>query len=106
MIKPINGHVLIEPVKHDSFIPSQKETYQEVGVVIDMDEMLKSETYLPQWTGEGIERPPQIFKEGDRVFFDAWLGKKYPKPNSDDFYWLIRFEDIVAYEKQVPEQHV
>lgn len=90
MIKPINGHVLIEPVKHESFMASQKETYQEIGVVLDAS-----------WPEKDLP-----FKYGDRVYFDAWLGKKYPKEGSTtDYYWLIRLEDIVAYE-QVPEQSV
>lgn len=82
MLKPINSHVLIEPIKHETFIASQKETYQEIGKVIDFS--------------KGITCP---FKVGDKVFFDAWLGKKYPKDGSNDkYYWLIKFDDIVAYE--------
>lgn len=81
-IKPINGHVLIEPVKHESFISSSKETYQEIGIVVS----------LPSVTG--LE-----YKEGDKVLFDAWLGKKYPKEGSNtEYYWLVRYSDIVAYD--------
>ena len=88
MIKPINGHVLIEPLKHDAFITTQKETYQEIGVVIAVPE----------------DYPNSTFKIGDKVFFDAWLGKKYPKEGTDDeYYWLIKYEDIVAYERAVSE---
>lgn len=96
-IVPINGHVLIEPVKHESFMASQKETYQEAGTVIDLDE-----DYIGMHKGGG----KTLIERGDTVFFDAWLGKKYPRPNEEGFYWLIRISDIVAYERQVPEQHV
>lgn len=86
MLKPVNSHVLIEPLKHEAFIASQRETYQEIGVVIA--------------TPEGYDSyPVKSFKVGDKVFFDAWLGKKYPKDGSnDEYYWLIKYDDIVAYE--------
>jgi co-chaperonin GroES (HSP10) len=84
MIIPINDHIVIEPVKHESFVASLKETYQEIGTVVAMPEYMAA-----------------VFGVGDRVYFDAWLGKKYPKEGTDDFYWLIKFDDIVGYEKQV-----
>jgi len=36
-IRPVNGHLLIEPLPQESFIASDRETYQEIGVVIDYD---------------------------------------------------------------------
>jgi hypothetical protein len=98
MIKPVNGHLLIEPVVHDSFIATQKETYEEIGIVVDMspsglEEMDKDEA-------------PNI---GDKVYFDSWLAAKYPKEGStDEYFWLVKWEDVRAIEhneeQPLPEQ--
>ena len=74
-------------MKHDAFIAQQKDTYQEIGIVLD----------VPPSTGIP-------FSIKDKVYFDSWLAKKYPiEGETDKFYWLVRFEDIVAYEEQVSE---
>jgi co-chaperonin GroES (HSP10) len=89
MIKPVNGHLLIEPVVHDSFIATTNDKYQEIGVVVDIP--LKIESIV------GV-------KEGDKVFFDAWLAKRYPiEGTTDKFYWLVKWEDITAVEYVEPE---
>jgi co-chaperonin GroES (HSP10) len=83
MIKPVNGHLLIEPLKHDAFIASERDTYQEIGVVIEV----------------AVEFPEQFtVKKGDKVYFDSWLAAKYPK-NDTEFYWLVKWEDVRAVEK-------
>ncbi len=85
MMKPINGHLLIDPVKRESFVSSQRETFQEIGIVLGVSHDHPISDSLPQ--------------KGDKVMFDAWLGKKFPKEGSDsEYYWLIKFSDIVAYE--------
>lgn len=81
MIKPVNGHLLIEPVIHDSFIASQGETYDEIGTVI---------AYWDNYTSD--ER-----RIGDKVYFDSWLAAKYPK-NDKEYYWLVKWEDVRAIE--------
>lgn len=101
MIKPINGHVLIEPLKQDSFIAPTRETYQEIGTILALSEEL---THDYVTTNTGNFKP--VLKVGDKVYFDAWLAKKYPRTDIDDFYWLVRYEDLVAYEEQVPEKLV
>ena len=92
MIQPVNGHVLIEPLLHGSFIASQKETYEEIGVIVDLDQN--------QFRGES-SLLTVIPKKGDRVFFDSWLAAKYPRTdgNQGDYYWLVKWEDIRAIEK-------
>jgi co-chaperonin GroES (HSP10) len=87
MIKPVNGHILIEPITHESFMATQNDTYQEIGVV------------------RGIpteDLPPFSFtvKVGDKVFFDSWLAARYPKAGGrpDEFYWLVKWEDVRAIE--------
>ncbi len=85
MIKPVNGHLLIEPVTHSSFIASAKETYEEVGII----------------RAVAIEFPESFtVKVGDKVFFDSWLAAKYPKLDSEDdeFYWLVKWEDVRGIE--------
>ena len=83
MIKPINDHVLIEPVKHESFMFSERETYDEVGTVIDFDI-------------EGKAGQSNL-SLGDKVYFDSWLASKFPK-NDTEFWWLVPFGSIKAYE--------
>lgn len=87
MIKPINGHILIEPLTQEGFIASQKETYEEIGVVIGLPALL---------TDIEVEELPEL---GDKVFFDSWLAARYPKGDSDEFFWLVRLEDIRAIQK-------
>jgi co-chaperonin GroES (HSP10) len=82
MIKPVNGHLLIEPIPYDAFMASERETYQEIGVVVSVDELALS---------------PSDAKVGDKVYFDAWLAAKFPK-DKDSFYWLVKWEDIRAVE--------
>lgn len=82
MITPVNSHLVIEPVKHETFIASDKETYEEIGVVVALPVDFHSETNL---------------KIGDKVYFDSWLAAKYPKEDKEDeFYWLVKWEDIRA----------
>ena len=83
MIKPINSHVIVEPVEHQSFMSTQKESYEEIGVVKDFDKELE----------------PAPFNIGDKVYFDSWLCAKYPTGDGKGFYWLVKFEDIRAYEQ-------
>lgn len=85
MIKPVNGHVLIEPVKHDSFMFSDKELYEEVGVVVSLADDC------------GITVP---FPVGTKIFFDSWLAAKYPKNDKEDF-WLVKWEDVRAIDDNV-----
>lgn len=88
MIQPINNHILIDPLAHESFISSTRDTFQEIGVVVALPDELNS-----------------ILRKGDRVFFDAWLAKKYPKSDTDgEFYWLVKYEDITAVEHDIREQ--
>lgn len=95
MITPVNGHLLIEPIATDTFISSSRETYQEIGVVV--------ETYQTE------SDAPHVTK-GDKVYFDSWLAKKYPKEGTQDEYlWLVKWEHITAVEyaeRQIPEQPV
>jgi len=84
MIQPINGHLLIEPVKHETFVSSQRETFEEIGVVL-------------------ANSSPDQAPVGTRVYFDAWLAAKYPN-GEDGFYWLVKYDDIRAIDNEtVPE---
>lgn len=98
MIKPVNGHILIEPLKHESFIASQKETYEEVGLVVDYDRQIK-DGYTPALVGDSFKMITSYLKlnVGDKVFFDSWLAAKYPK-NENEYFWLVKWEDVRAIE--------
>lgn len=79
---PINGHVEVKPLKHESFISSQRESYEEIGEIVSMCNGLDT---------------LYSFKVGDLVYFDSWLCAKYPK-GDEEFHWLVKSEDIRAYE--------
>lgn len=81
---PLNGHVQVEPLAHDSFIAQSKETFEEIGTVVAFDPALPAEAIA-------------ILKKGGKVYFDSWLSSKYPKDDKD-FYWLVKWSDIRAYE--------
>lgn len=86
MITPVNSHLLIEPVSHETFIASDRQTYEEIGIVISIPDSM---------SGVNI---------GDKVYFDSWMAAKYPK-NDDEFYWLVPWSEVRAIEHaEIPEQ--
>lgn len=80
MITPVNGHLIIEPVKQSGFVASSKEVYDEIGVVVEYDKAIEKEL------------------KGARVYFDSWLAAKFPKGDSGEFFWLVKWEDVRAIE--------
>lgn len=93
MIKPTNNHLLIDPVAHEGFMSSQRETYEEIGIVLA----------VPKWMAnadEDMVDADHFPKVGDKVYFDSWLAAKYPKEGDkpDEFYWLVKWDDIRAVE--------
>lgn len=97
MLKPVNGHLLIEPVKNDSFIAPTNNSYQEIGIVLDTAPDL-----LFALPGEDV----QPVMKGQKVYFDSWLAAKYPKDSDGGFYWLVKWEDVRAVEyveQEIPE---
>lgn len=87
MLKPINKHILIEPIKHESFMFTERQTYDEVGTIVAIDE-----------GSDFLESLDYQLNIGDKVFFDSWLASKFPKEGTEEFYWLVPFESIKAYE--------
>lgn len=76
-MKPLNNHLMIQPLETNSFIASERTTYQEVGTV--------------------LEGPEELM--GTLVYFDSWLAKKFPvKGETDKFVWFVEYKDLVAYE--------
>lgn len=103
MIKPVNGHLLIEPIAHESFMASQRETYEEIGIVVDIaqDLMAMREDYVPG--ADGAFKATRVVvpvEKGSKIYFDSWLAAKYPKADGKDgeFYWLVKWEDVRAIE--------
>ncbi len=86
MIKPVNGHLLIDPIERDAFMLSQRETYEEIGVVLS-----NGRGFWGWLLGLG----PKV---GSKVYFDSWLAAKYPKEGTDSFYWLVQWKDVRAVE--------
>ena len=78
----LNGYLKIEPVVHDGFIASQKDSYEEIGIVIARDEELCANIPI-----------------GSKVYFDSFMAKKYPvEGETGKFQWLIHFGEVVKYE--------
>lgn len=98
MLKPVNGHLLIEPITHEGFMASQKERYEEIGVVVAISNNIN-------WVGD--DSIPPLVKVSDKVFFDSWLAARYPKEGSkaDEYYWLVKWKDVRAIESNgtIPE---
>jgi co-chaperonin GroES (HSP10) len=100
MIQPVNGHLVIEPVAYEAFMASERETYQEIGVIVAIDQY-----------GAGVnvvdddDTVITLAKVGDKVYFDAWLAAKYPKSEgkNGEFYWLVKWEDVRAIEHVEPK---
>ncbi len=83
-MKPLNSHLMIQPLETDSFMATQKTTYEEVGVVLEVPNDFPPEHEL---------------KVGSHVYFDSWLAKKFPvKGKTGEFIWFVKYEDVVAYE--------
>lgn len=93
MIKPVNGHLLIEPLKHEDFVVSDKQTFEEIGVVVAVAE----DVYPVVYSNDNDFTPVRPVEVGDKVYFDSWLAAKYPK-NNEEFYWLVKWEDVRAIE--------
>lgn len=100
MILPINRHVLIEPVVHKQFVSTGRDKYEEIGKVISFDPALV--TYP---TGSSIVETHEL-QEGCYVYFDAWLASKFQKANTNEFYWLVKYDDIraIEYDNALPQE--
>ncbi len=101
MIKPVNNHLLIEPITQEFFIATDNTTYQEIGVVIAISDDLYSSVITNSSGGVTVGDFSPV-KVGDKVYFDSWLAAKFPK-NRDEFYWLIQWGDVRAIEHAEPE---
>lgn len=84
MIQPINWHILIKPLDSKTYLPTEKGTYDEVGIVVR--------------TWEQIDINNEYPKIGDKIWFDGWLASKYPTGKGDEVFWLVPFNDIKAIE--------
>lgn len=79
--KLVNRYLKVEPIAHDSFITSERSTYEEIGVVTAKD---------PEITDIPI---------GARVFFDSFMAKKYPIAGDDTKHqWFVHYDEVVKWE--------
>jgi hypothetical protein len=77
----LNKYVKIVPLDHKTYLPTENNSYQEIGRVVDWDKSL---------TG---------LVEGCLVWFDSFMCKKYPRPDNDDeFEWYVAFDELVKIE--------
>lgn len=75
----LNKYIQIKPLEYDSFISQNKTTYEEIGVVVDVD---------PSITDIPI---------GAKVYFDSFMAKKYAVGN-DDHAWFVHYNEIVKVD--------
>lgn len=107
MIQPVNGHLLIEPVEHETFMQTDQGTYEEIGTVLALPLDMVSYFEVNSTGTSGGQN--DLVNLGDKVYFDAWLAAKFPGENDGEYYWLVKWEHIRAIEhveRQVPEQSV
>lgn len=91
-IVPINGHLLIKPKVHETLLPTEKGTYEEIGEVIMVSERIQGTINFPVQLGE-------IPSVGDEVYFDSWLSAKYPTGKDNEFFYLVPFKDVRAIKR-------
>lgn len=77
----VNSYLKIEPLESNTFMASQRDSYEEIGVVIARDEI-------------GCKDIPI----GSKVFFDSFMAKKYPIEGTDKFQWFVHRDEVVKYE--------
>lgn len=76
--KIVNNYLKIEPVARKGFVAQEKETYEEIGIVVAKDESLD----VPV---------------GAKVWFDSYMAKKYPTEEKGKFVWFVQFDEVVGY---------
>lgn len=81
-IRPINGHLIIEPRKQETFLPTERGTFQEIGVV-------KSRPWYMAFR----------VNIGDEIYFDSWLSSKYPTGENDEEFYLVPWKDVRAIKR-------
>jgi co-chaperonin GroES (HSP10) len=89
MITPVNNHLLIQPMKHEAFIATQRETYEEIGEVLAVPPELMV-------TGSSSNQMRRVVNVGDKVYFDSWLAAKFPSDVEGEHYWLVNWNDVRA----------
>lgn len=109
MMKPINGHVLIQPlVMKRGIALTSKEIFEEVGIVVDFDANLtEPQTILSNMgsTQTPMEVNVSFLQKGYKVYFDAWMAARYPNPDKpEEYFWLVKYEDIRAVDPEHVEQ--
>lgn len=82
----LNDYFRVEPLKHDSFVVSDKTNFEEIGKILA--------------TPAGKEE-----YKGGIAYFDSYIAKKYPviggKP--DEFQWFVPFSELVKVEVEEGE---
>lgn len=81
-IQPINGHLLIQPIKQESAFSSSQQQFEERGQVLAIS---------PSW---------KWFRKitvGMFVFFDSWKAAKYMDGEGNE-HWVVPQDAIRAVE--------
>lgn len=88
---PINGHIEIKVITEGGIVARQNEKYEERGIVISVDPVFSS----------AFEQFP--IKLGDTIYFDGWLASKYTIDDTEEFRYLVKYDDIRGIERETHE---
>ena len=96
---PAPGHILVEPLEMEKKTPSGivlPESVEEKplkGKVLAMGEAITTESgaKLDLW---------QEVKKGTVIIYKKWAGNEYRPEGNDQDLLFVKFEDILAVEKQ------
>lgn len=83
---------------HETFIATQRETYEEIGVVVAYDKAITGEYMYDETSSTGVTAVPRLINVGDKVYFDAWLAAKFPSEKEGEYLWLVNWADIRAVQ--------
>lgn len=89
MIIPVNGHLIVKPKANKTFLPTEKGTFQEIGEVVLVANLVSEVNTFGEM--------PEI---GDEVYFDSWLSAKYPTGEGDEEFYLVPWKDVRAIKRK------
>lgn len=102
MIIPVNGHLIVKPKTNKTFLPTEKGTFQEIGIVEAIPQVMTG-----SYMGVISYRNEFDVNIGDEVYFDSWLSAKYPTGEGDEEFYLVPWKDVRAIKKhetnKIPE---
>lgn len=95
MITPVNGHLIIQPRESKTYLPTDRGTFEEIGIVIAIaEDVLQASSPLA-----ALSTKEAKVKIGDEIYFDSWLSSKYPTGDGDEEFYLVPWKDVRAIKR-------